>query len=90
MLGPQPVSVQSALVYDAVLLLAEVFKQFESEVQPKEMNCDENDAWESGNSIMNFMRNVSSFKMIRTHSANNFNYNCVTCLDGCSRLIGRS
>lgn len=52
--------VQSALIFDGVLLLAEAFKQLDMEqLRPKKLNCNNHTAWENGNSITNFMRNVS-------------------------------
>lgn len=56
-------SIKSALIFDGVLLLAETFKQFEMEqLEAKQLTCNSNEVWESGNSISNFMRNVSSTK----------------------------
>lgn len=57
---PTMISVQSALIFDAVLLLAEAFKQFDPEqLRPERLYCNDNEAWENGNSITNFMRNVN-------------------------------
>lgn len=59
---PKEITVQSALIFDGVLLLAEAFKQFETDqVRSKKMDCRSDDAWESGNSISNFARNVNVF-----------------------------
>ncbi|XP_037036365.1 glutamate receptor ionotropic, kainate 3-like isoform X2 [Bradysia coprophila] len=53
------ISVQAALIFDAVLLLAEAFKQFDPRhLRPKMLNCNDNAAWDIGNSIANFMRNT--------------------------------
>lgn len=51
---------QTALVYDGVQLMAEAFKQLDVEqLRPKKLNCNNFETWENGNSITNFMRNVS-------------------------------
>lgn len=52
---------QTALVHDGVILLAETFKQLGLEqIQPINLYCIGNDSmWEKGMSISNFMRNVS-------------------------------
>ncbi|KAG4072084.1 hypothetical protein HA402_015583 [Bradysia odoriphaga] len=53
------ISVQAALIFDAVLLLAEALKQLNpGRLRPKQLNCNDNEAWDSGNSITNFMRNT--------------------------------
>lgn len=51
---------QTALVYDGVILLAETFKQLGLEqIEPISLYCIGNDTmWEKGLSISNFMRNV--------------------------------
>lgn len=51
---------QTALVYDGVILLTETFKQLGLEqIQPINLYCIGNDTmWEKGLSISNFMRNV--------------------------------
>ncbi|KAG4072066.1 hypothetical protein HA402_015565 [Bradysia odoriphaga] len=51
--------VQEALTFDGVLLLAEALKQLNGDqLKPKKLNCNNNEAWENGNSITNFMRNT--------------------------------
>lgn len=52
---------QSALVYDGIVLLAETFKQLGVEqIQPTSIYCVGNGSmWENGLSISNFMRNVN-------------------------------
>lgn len=55
----ETMSVQAALIFDGVLLLAEAFKQLDvGQIKPKKLNCNNNEAWDNGNSITNFMRNV--------------------------------
>lgn len=55
---------QTALVYDAVLLLTEALKQLSvDQIRMKRLNCMTMESWENGNSITNFMRNVSSCGM---------------------------
>lgn len=50
----------TALVYDAVALLTAALDQLAVEqVNTKQMACDSTESWENGNSITNFMRNVS-------------------------------
>lgn len=57
---PETMRVQTALIFDGVLLLAEAFKQLDVEqLRPKKILCNDHTTWESGNSITNFMRNVS-------------------------------
>lgn len=52
---------QTALIYDGVILLTETFKQLGLEqIEPTSIVCMGNDTmWEKGMSISNFMRNVS-------------------------------
>lgn len=51
---------QTALIFDSVLLLTEALKQLNAEqILPKKLNCNNMESWEHGNSITNFMRNVS-------------------------------
>lgn len=53
---------QTALIYDGVVLLTDTFKQLGLEqIEPVSIGCmDGNDTtWEKGMSISNFMRNVS-------------------------------
>lgn len=50
---------QTALVYDAVLLLAEAVRQLDVEqLKPRKLNCNNLESWDHGNSVTNFMRNV--------------------------------
>lgn len=50
---------QTALIFDAVLLLTEAMKQLNAEqIRPKRLNCNNAESWENGHSITNFMRNV--------------------------------
>lgn len=50
----------TALIYDAMLLLTEAFKQMSpGQLRVKKLNCHSRESWENGNSITNFMRNVS-------------------------------
>lgn len=40
--------------------MTEAFKQLDTEhLRPKKLNCNNFETWENGNSITNFMRNVS-------------------------------
>lgn len=57
---PEPLLIQTALIYDGVMLLAESLKQLGAEnIKPKEINCNKIEtSWQQGNSISNFMRNV--------------------------------
>lgn len=68
--SPDSVRTQTALIYDAVMLLAEALKQLGVDnIRPKKINCFKNElTWEKGNSISNFMRNVrySFFIVIAT------------------------
>lgn len=51
---------QTALLYDAVLLLTEAFKQMSpNQLRTKKLICNKYESWENGNTITNFMRNVS-------------------------------
>lgn len=55
---------QTALVFDGVKLLTEAFKQLDvGQLRPKKLNCNNFETWENGNSITNFMRNVSNIKL---------------------------
>lgn len=63
--SPNQIRLQTALIYDGVLLLAETFKQLGlEEIEPVSISC-QNDSmsWEKGISISNFMRNVSCSKI---------------------------
>lgn len=53
--------IQTALLHDGIILLAETFKQLGiDQIQPSEIYCGANDSmWENGISISNFMRNVN-------------------------------
>lgn len=57
----EPLLIQTALIHDGVLLLAESLKQLGPEnIKSKEINCNKIEmSWQQGNSISNFMRNVS-------------------------------
>lgn len=65
-LQPDRMRTQTALVYDAVLLLTESLKQLDAGDQemthnlspPRGLTCSNLETWEHGNSITNFMRNV--------------------------------
>lgn len=67
-LQPDRMRTQTALVYDAVLLLTESLKQLDAGEQemadklspPRGLTCGNLETWEHGNSITNFMRNVPS------------------------------
>lgn len=51
--------IQTALIYDGIILLTEAFKQLNpDQIRPKKLNCNNFTSWENGNSITNFMRNV--------------------------------
>lgn len=58
---PENIRLQTALIYDGVLLLAEVFKQLGlEEIKSEAISCrNDSTSWEKGMSISNFMRNVS-------------------------------
>lgn len=60
---------QTALIYDGVILLTETFKQLGLEqIEPTSIVCMGNDTmWEKGMSISNFMRNVSLLSMNLSH-----------------------
>lgn len=60
--SPDSVRTETALIYDSVILLAEAMKQLGVDnIRPKKLNCFKNEVtWEKGNSISNFMLNVSS------------------------------
>lgn len=58
-LTAQKIRLNTALVYDSILLIAEAFKQLDIEqIKPKKLSCINYTTWENGNSITNFMRNV--------------------------------
>lgn len=58
--SPENIRLQTALIYDGILLLAETFKQLGmDEIQPVSISCQNESTWEKGISISNFMRNVS-------------------------------
>lgn len=54
--------VEPALMYDAVQMFAQAFKQLKNatKVDVKELQCNGNERWEHGLSLSNFMRSVSS------------------------------
>lgn len=57
---PAAIRLQSGLLHDGIILLAETFKQFGIEqIQPDEIGCENGTMWENGLSISNFMRTVS-------------------------------
>lgn len=59
---------QTALVYDAVLLLTEAFKQMSpGQLRTKKLICNSMESWENGNTITNYMRNVSGPNQNRSH-----------------------
>lgn len=70
-LQPDRMRTQTALVYDAVLLLTESLKQLldvdgardasDKLAPPRGLACGNLETWEHGNSITNFMRNVRVF-----------------------------
>lgn len=58
-LSPTTMRIQTALIYDGLLLLTDAFKQLNVEhLKPKRLVCHNYTTWEHGNSITNFMRNV--------------------------------
>lgn len=66
-LQPERMRTQTALVYDAALLLTESVKQLAGDQDmadkfspPRGLTCANLETWEHGNSITNFMRNVGS------------------------------
>lgn len=62
-LTAQKMQLNTALVYDSVLLISEAFKQLDIEqIKPKKLSCINYTTWENGNSITNFMRNVKECK----------------------------
>lgn len=52
---------QTVLAHDAVLLYAKSVDQLlkSHEIQTKPLDCDNNDSWEHGYSIINYMKVVS-------------------------------
>lgn len=67
-LQPDRMRTQTALIYDAVLLLTESVRQLDAGDQemseklapPRGLSCTNQETWEHGNSITNFMRNVNN------------------------------
>lgn len=58
-LGASSLRLQSALVYDGILLLSAALNQLKIEqIKPKRLQCNNDDSWENGHSIANFMRMV--------------------------------
>lgn len=54
------VRLQTALIHDSIVLLADTFKQLGvDQIQPTSLYCKNDSAWEKGLSISNFMRNVN-------------------------------
>lgn len=67
---PAVIRLQSGLLHDGVILLAETFKQLGlDQIQPIEIGCENGTMWENGLSISNFMRNVSDavVRLYRQH-----------------------
>lgn len=87
---PDKMRTQTALVYDAVLLLSEAVKQLdvgeqEDQLQPRKLTCNDVESWEHGNSITNFMRNVSidEYELAVVFMS-------MFIVDGCARFDGRN
>lgn len=57
---PSELRVEAALMYDAVQLFTKAFKQLKSATKGdiKKLRCKNNQRWEHGLSLMNFMRTV--------------------------------
>ncbi|XP_032677546.1 glutamate receptor ionotropic, kainate 2-like isoform X2 [Odontomachus brunneus] len=59
---PSQLRIEPALMYDAVQLFARAFKQLKDATKGdiKKITCDENERWEHGLSLSNFMRSVET------------------------------
>lgn len=59
------IRLQTALIYDGVVLLTDTFKQLGiDQIQPTSLVCSTNgSSWEKGSSISNFMRNVKNLHL---------------------------
>ena len=60
---PGVLRTQTALIHDGIFLLAETLKQLGADqIEPERIECSEEEAvWDMGDTISNFMRNVSEF-----------------------------
>ena len=63
-INPATMRVETALMYDAVLLFAEAIRQLVGSdpphpIQPIPMKCDDSTTWKNGYSIINYMKSVS-------------------------------
>lgn len=52
-----PLTVNMALVYDGVQLLAETFKHVQ--FRPEALNCNDDSSWDKGYTLVNYMKSVS-------------------------------
>lgn len=81
------VRLQTALIHDGIVLLADTFKQLGADhIQPTNLYCMKNEStWEKGLSISNFMRNVNRLNVFSMNGSFGFVHNWAGLFTDCRR-----